>query len=181
MDEATIGANIRQIRLAGNASLTDVAKRAGMTKSTLSKIENGQISSPISTLLSIAVALGVRLADFVHEDQAVKNYVLTRKGEGRAIVRDGTRFGYAYEALGVDFPGRLANPFILTMRPGDKTGQFKHGGQEFLYLLTGQLEITIAGEVLLLKPGDFLYFDPNQVHKTRLIGRSVARALTCFV
>jgi len=152
-----------------------------MTKSTLSKIETGQISSPVSTLLSIAAALGVRLADFVREDEGQKNYVLTRKGEGRNIVRDGTRFGYAYEALGVDFPGRLANPFILTMRPGDKAGQFRHGGQEFFYLLTGELEFTIAGDVLHLKPGDFIYFDPAHLHKTRLIGRKVARALTCFI
>ena len=107
LDEKTNGANIRGIRLAHQASLTDVAKRAGLTKSTLSKIETGQISSPISTLLSVASALGVRLADFVQEDADESNYALTRKGKGQIIVRDGTRFGYAYETLGAGFAGAV--------------------------------------------------------------------------
>ena len=53
MDEVAIGANIRRIRLARKTSLTELAGRVGIAKGTLSKIENGQISSPISTLLSI--------------------------------------------------------------------------------------------------------------------------------
>ena len=181
MNEKTIGAKIRGIRLAHQASLTDVAKSAGLTKSTLSKIETGQISSPVSTLLAVASALGVRLADFVREDADEASYVVTRKGEGQIIVRDGTRFGYAYETLGTGFAGRLVHPFVLTIRPGDKTGEFKHGGQEFLYMLSGVLELTIGRDALQLNPGDFVYFDPTQVHKTRLIGRTPARILTCFI
>ena len=114
MDEKIIGANIRQIRLAGNSSLTEVAKRPVMTKSTLSKIESGQASLPI-------------------------------------------------------------------FRPGDKVGQFKHEGNEFIYLLSGELEVTICSEALVMKAGELLYFDPTQVHKTRPIGTPPARALTCFI
>ena len=67
MNEKSVGENIRTIRLASRASLTEVAKRAKLTKSTLSKIENGQISSPIATLLPIAAALGVKLGEFFRE------------------------------------------------------------------------------------------------------------------
>jgi len=181
MDETTIGANIREIRLAKKASLTDVAKRSGLTKGTLSKIENGQVSSPISTLLSIAEALGVHLSDFVREEAPAKRWTLTRKGEGRLIVRDGSRFGYAYEGLAVDFPGRLAEPFILTIRPQDRVGKFRHGGHEFIYLLSGKVEFTVGSEVFEMSEGDFLYFDSTLPHQTRLLGKEPARFLCCFL
>ncbi len=181
MDERTIGENIRKIRLAANASLTETAKRAGMTKSTLSKIETGQISSPISTLLSIASALGVRLADFVQEEAPEQRMILTPKGKGRLMVRDGSRFGYAYEGLAIGYPGRLVEPFLLTIRPEDKVGTFQHDGQEFIYMLSGHVEMTVGSEVFEMKPGDFLYFDPTLTHKTRLLGEKPARFLCCFI
>ena len=114
VSEQLIGANIRAIRQASKASLDDVAKRAGITKSTLSKIENAKISTPISTLVAIAKALGVRLAAFFKEEE-VSGYVLTRNGKGKAIVRDGTRFGYTYEALAIDFQNKPVEPFFLTI------------------------------------------------------------------
>lgn len=62
MDERTIGATIRQVRTAAGLTLTAVAKKAELTKSTLSKIENGQVSSPIATLVRLAQSLRVPLA-----------------------------------------------------------------------------------------------------------------------
>ncbi len=81
-----MGENIRAIRLAANVSLTDVAKRAGITKSTLSKIENGQVSSPISTLVAVASTLSIRLAEFYREAAHPPSYVLPswEKGKKRA-------------------------------------------------------------------------------------------------
>src|SRR5271156_6091430 len=83
MDERMVGENIRAIRLASKVSLTEVAKRAGMTKSTLSKIENGQTSSPISTLVAVASAMGVHLAEFFRESVGASRFILTRKGKGK--------------------------------------------------------------------------------------------------
>lgn len=181
MDERTIGHNIRQVRLGKKASLTEVAKRVGITKGSLSKIETGQTSSPISTLLSIASALGVHLSDFVREETSSARCVLTRKGEGRLIVRDGSRFGYSYEGLAVDFPNRLAEPFLFTIQPDDKVGRFEHEGQEFIYLLSGRVEITVGEEAFEMKKGDFLYFDPTLPHQTKLLGSRPARFLCCFI
>lgn len=181
MDERMIGANIRAIRNSSKASLDEVAKRAGLTKSTLSKIENGRTSSPISTLVAIARALGVRLADFFHEEESDAGYVLTRKGKGKAIVRDGTRFGYTYEALAVDFPNKPVEPFFLTISPGDKEGHFQHAGQEFIYLLSGKIELTLGETKMELHPGDSLYFDSTTHHALRLLGKKPARFLCFFI
>ncbi len=181
MDEQTIGANIRAIRQAAKVTLAEVAQRAGITKSTLSKIETGQISSPISTLLAIAAALGVRLSDFVREESAEKKWTFTPKGKGRLMVRNGSRFGYAYEGLAVDFPQRMVEPFLLTINPSDKGGVFQHDGQELIYMLSGHVEFTVGSERFEMSEGDFLYFDSSLKHQTRLIGDEPARFLCCFI
>lgn len=181
MNERTVGENIRAIRLASKASLTEVAKRAKLTKSTLSKIENGQISSPISTLVGIATALGVRLAEFFQEEDAAPRFVLTRKGKGKTIVRNGSQLGYSYEALAADFPNKPAEPFLLTVSPEDKAGRFRHTGHEFIYMLTGDMEFTLGGTKLDLHPGDSLYFDPTVTHSLKLLGRTPARFLCLFI
>lgn len=176
-----VGENIRAIRLASKVSLTEVARRAGMTKSTLSKIENGQTSSPISTLLAVAAALGVHLASFFRETEGAPRFVLTRKGKGKTIVRDGTRLGYSYEALAIDFADKPVEPFLLTISPGDKEGRFKHAGHEFIYMLSGDLEFILGKETLQLHPGDSLYLDPNQTHTLKPLHRKPARFLCFFI
>jgi transcriptional regulator with XRE-family HTH domain len=181
MDERTVGENIRAIRLVSKVSLTAVAKRAGVTKSTLSKIENGQTSSPISTLVAIAAAMGVHLAEFFREDKTSPRFVLTRKGKGKTIVRDGTHLGYSYEALAVDFPDKPVEPFLLTISPGDKEGRFKHGGHEFIHMLSGDLEFTLGEEKFEMHPGDSLYFDPRQTHVLKPLHKRPARFLCFFI
>ncbi len=181
MNEGMVGENIHSIRLASAVSLTEVAKRAGMTKSTLSKIENGQTSSPISTLTAIAGALGVRLAEFFVEAAEAPRYVLTRSGKGKTIVRDGSRLGYSYEALAVDFPNKLAEPFLLTISPGDKEGRFKHDGHEYIHMLVGDIEFTLGDEKFELHPGDSLYFDPRLTHILKPLKKKPARFLCFFI
>jgi quercetin dioxygenase-like cupin family protein/DNA-binding XRE family transcriptional regulator len=181
VDEKTIGASIRRLRTERGLSLTDAAKSASLTKSALSKIETGQISAPISTMLRIADALKVPLAEFFSEGRAQRNFALTRKGAGTPIVRDGTQFGYAYEALALAMPNKRAEPFLLTIAPGDPKGHFQHDGQEFIYMLSGKLEFSVGEETMVLEPGDSIYFDPNLPHSSRAVGKSPAKYLCVFV
>lgn len=181
MNEQDVGQNIRAIRQAAKATLDEIAKRAGLTKSTLSKIETGQISSPISTLLAISSALGVHLSEFFREEQKPASHILTRKGKGRHIVRDGTRLGYAYEALAVDFPNKPMEPFLLTISPGDKDGVFQHKGHEFIHMLAGKILFTLGEEQFTIAAGDSLYFDSGIPHGLKLVGQTPARFLCCFI
>ncbi len=181
MDESTIGNNIRMLRDRVGLTLTAAAQKSRMTKSTLSKIETGQVSPPISTLLRIAAALEVTISEFFLEPEKNPPYVLTRKGRGRIITRDGSKLGYSYEGLALEMKKKIGEPFLLTIRPGDPAGQFQHGGQEFIYMLSGQMEFTIGSEPLILEPGDSLYFDPTHVHKTRVKGKHPARFICIFM
>jgi transcriptional regulator with XRE-family HTH domain len=181
MDEGIIGNNIRTLRDRAGLTVTALALKSQMTKSTLSKIETGQISPPISTLLRIAEALDVTISEFFLEPEKSPLYVLTRKGQGRIITRDGSKLGYSYEGLALEMKKKIGEPFLLTIRPGDPPGQFQHGGQEFVYMLSGQMEFTVGGEALTLNPGDSLYFDPTHVHNTRVLGKSPAKFICVFM
>ncbi|MBL4576736.1 MAG: cupin domain-containing protein [Opitutaceae bacterium] len=181
MDEQLIGATIRQIRLSKGQTLTEVAKLASLTKSTLSKIETGQVSAPISTFMKIADAMGRELAEFFRKPSEQPSFVLTRKGEGDVLVRGGSKFGYTYEALAIGMQGKRAEPFILTIQPGDRKGTFAHGGQEFVYILSGKMEFTVGAEVMHLTAGDSLYFDPTKKHTTNVMGDNPVTFLCLFI
>lgn len=181
MNEQAIGANIRRLRSEAGQTLTAAARRAKLTKSTLSKIETGQVSPPISTLMRIADALGVPIGQFFVEPDGDPPFVMTRSNRGRTITRDGTRFGYSYQALALEMRDKLAEPFVLTIRPGDPVGKFRHGGQEFIYMLSGRLMFTVGKHQMTLGPGDSLYFDPTQEHTTRVVGKRPARFICVFI
>lgn len=181
MDEKTIGNNIRNWRLKKGLTLTETATAAGLTKSTLSKIETGQISPPISTVMRIGQALSVSLAEFFSEPRRAPNYVLTRKGKGTPIVRDGTQFGYTYEALALEMPGKRAEPFMMRIRPSTKTATFEHGGDEFMFIVSGKLEFTIDADTVVLNPGDSIYFNPRHRHTARALGNADVNYLAIFI
>ena len=181
VNEQTLGRNIRQLRHRAGMTLTSLAKKARMTKSTLSKIETGQTSSPISTLLRIAETLEVTISEFFIEEETNPPFILTRKGQGQIISRDGSQWGYAYEALALKLKQKIGEPFLLTVRPGDPKGQFQHGGQEFIHMLSGQMECSVGGTLLKLNPGDSLYFDPSFVHTTKVTGKRPAIFLCIFM
>ncbi len=181
MDEQAIGKNIRALRESKGLSLTEAAARAGLSKGALSKIETAQISSPIATLLAIAGALDVHLSRFFVEPEQKPSHVVTRKGKAPVISRGGSQYGYSYQALALNMPDKLAEPFLLTVRPGDKRGIFKHKGQEFIYMLAGRMRMRLGDEEVVLETGDALYFDPTLEHTCEALDRKAAQFLCCFL
>ncbi|MBN1910207.1 MAG: cupin domain-containing protein [Pirellulales bacterium] len=181
VDEQTIGANIRRRREEAGISLTELAGRAALTKGALSKIETGKGSPAISTVLRIAEALECPLSELFAEAEQALPYVFTPRGQGQIITRDGTRFGYSYEALALAMHDKTAEPFLLTIRPGDPSGTFHHAGEEFIHMLSGRMEFTVGEKKLRLQRGDSLYFDSSQPHTTRILGNRPATFLCLFI
>lgn len=181
MNERIIGRNIRKLRSQASLTVTAAAKKAGLTKSTLSKIETSQISPPISTLIRIAKALGVPIVDFFAEEKKEPPYVLTRQGKGQIVIGSGSQFGYSYEALALEKKHKYVEPFLLTISPDDPPGKFHHSGQEFIYMLSGCMDFTISQDKFRLKKGDSLFFDAGAVHKTHVAGKRPAKFLSIFI
>ena len=181
MDEQNVGNNIRKLRTQAGFTLTSIAKKADLTKSTLSKIETGQTSPPISTLIRIARAMNVPIVDFFADKDKQPTYVLTRKGQGQIVIQNGSQFGYSYEALALKKQHKYVEPFLLTINPDDPPGQFHHNGQEFIYMLSGSIDFTIGDNQFRLKTGDSLFFDSSCPHKTKIVGKKAAKFLCIFI
>jgi transcriptional regulator with XRE-family HTH domain len=181
MEQQKIANRIRKLRREAGLTLTGAAEKADLNKATLSKIETGQISPPIATLLRIAKVLRVSITDFFVDDEPQPVYVLTRKNHGSLVSQEGSKLGYNYEALALEKLGKAVEPFLLTIAPTDPPGKFHHLGQEFIYMLSGRMEFTIDDEPLVLRPGDSLYFDSNHVHKTRILGKLPAKFICVFI
>lgn len=172
---------IRNLRQEAGLTLSEAAEKAELNKSSLSKIETCQISPSIATLMRIAKVLGVSITDFFVDADPEPVYVLTKKDQGMVVSQDGSKFGYTYKGLALGKSGKTAEPFILTIDPSDPPGEFRHAGQEFIYMLSGRMEFTINEEKLLLTPGDSLYFDSANLHKTKILGRRPAKFLCIFI
>ncbi|MEW5818248.1 MAG: XRE family transcriptional regulator, partial [Spirochaetota bacterium] len=181
IDEKKIGENIRDIRKRIGITLDDLAEKVGITKSTLSKIETGKTSTPINTMLRIANALEVDITEFFLKRRDRPPYVHTRKGLGQIVTRDGSRFGYTYEALALKMVDKLAEPFLLTIDKNDNTGDFQHAGEEFVYILSGTIIYTIGNDSITLNPGDSLYFNSGIVHSMRVLSDTPVKLLFVMI
>lgn len=175
--EERIARRVRRLRRLRGLTLDGVGARAGVSKSLLSKIENAKVSSPISTYARIAAALGVTVGELLGEEDGGP-CVLVRRDERKPMPRDGTRFGYIYEALGYKKLHKRMEPFLLTYPAGlPQVPSFTHGGEEFVFVLRGRLEFVHGGRRFVLRPGDSLYLDGRVPHGGRAFGRRPAVAL----
>jgi mannose-6-phosphate isomerase-like protein (cupin superfamily) len=133
--------------------------------------ESGVNDIPVSALQNISKKYKVELTALLFGDEPyMKSFFLTRAGQGTAMER--TR-AYKYQALASGFAGRKADPFIVTVEPSPGNEPMhlnSHNGQEFNYVLEGQLLLSINGHELTLNEGDSLYFDASLPHGMKALG-----------
>jgi transcriptional regulator with XRE-family HTH domain len=164
--ERALGEQVRKLRRERDLSVSDLAGAAAISNGMLSKIENGQISPSLSTLQSLAVALGVSVTALFQEVDERRDASFVRAGQGAVIQRRGTKVGHVYQLLGDAIGSDIAvEPFLITLE--DKavpyTG-FRHAGTEFIYMLTGEVIYRHGEQSYHLKPGDSLLFDSAALH-----------------
>lgn len=180
MDERSIARNIKALRLNKRMSLDELSKLTGLTKGYLSKIERSHKAPPLSTLNKIALTMDVDVTFFLKENtEEVRDIKLAvvRKGKRKRVVTKGSLYGYEYEALAYNKPGKNMEPFIISPTL-DKEATFQHDGEEFMYVLDGVHEFTYDGKKYILKRGDSIYFDSRIPHSGRSLGNKKARILT---
>lgn len=176
--EDQIGQRIRQLRLERNLTQQVLANMAGMTKSYLSKIENSSTSPPISTLINITQALGMRLSTFFSSSIMQSPISIVKAIDRRTVPRSGSNFGYSYEPLAPNYPNRQMEPYIVTLpvNPEKKT-IFQHKGQEMLYIMQGTMKIFYGEEAFIAEEGDCLYFDAIVPHYAICVGEREVKCL----
>jgi transcriptional regulator with XRE-family HTH domain len=178
-----VGEKIRHMRSNKGLSLQQLAEKTGLSKPLISQIENEQVSPPISTLLKIANSLDTDISFFFQDQVREVKTAVVRSNERvispRRRVQGKAKLGYTYEALAATKPFKSMEPFLVTFEVKDPEDviKFSHEGEEFAFVLEGQLEFSSEGETIVLNPGDSLYFDSDQLHGFRAVGDSPAKAL----
>lgn len=183
--EASLGRRVREFRRARGLTLQQVAEQSGIAISTLSKIERDQMSPTFDKLLQLSRGLSVDIADlFGREPQAAGASALTpgwdvsRDGKGKVLVTP----NYEYSYLCPTMAQKHMIPVVAWVK-ARSLGEFgpliRHAGEEFLYVLSGAVEVHLehAGEPLLLAVGDSAYFDASQGHAFLAVGGRPARIL----
>jgi transcriptional regulator with XRE-family HTH domain len=177
--ESEIAKRIKAIRMEKGLTLDDLARQTGFTKGYLSKVENSPKAPPVSTLGNIARALKVSISDLLGEDSQRTSLCLVRRGERPLMARDGTAFGYSYEAVAHSYPNKTMEPFIITLPLGPKYKTiFQHEGEEILFVLQGTMRFFHGTEEYIANEGDCVYFDSSVPHFGEPIGPEEVK---CFM
>jgi len=167
-----VGEKIKQIREEKGLSLKDVAERSGFSSALLSQIENHMVSPPLGTLATLSKALDVEIGRFFwHKSKAP--FTIIRKDNRRSVSRvaskEGVKYGYSYEALAFEKKDRHMEPFLITLEPAtieDKSA-FSHEGEEFIFVLKGDMEVTLGEHSDVLHTGDCIYYDSTIPHRVQ--------------
>jgi len=166
--EIAIGRAIRGFRRQQGITVADLAERTGLSRGMLSKIENGNISPSLSTLQSLASALGVPLTSFLRGYEETRYVSHTKAGESVEVSRAGTRAGHQYNLLGhlqSVASGVVVEPYMITLsEKSDTFPTFQHDGVEMIYMLEGVVEYRHGDSLFRLEAGDTLFFEADAPH-----------------
>lgn len=179
--EAQIGWRIRKLRESKRLTLEDLSQRTGLSKALLSKIENGKVSSPVSTLLLISESLKVRLSYLIDDNgqQSEMKCALVRAGDRLKLDRGTEDFGFSYEMLAHSKPDKMMEPAVLIVENRRRYAvTYTHPGEELIYVLEGKMEFIYGKKKFLMEMGDAIYFDGDIPHGGRNISDRPLKVLT---
>lgn len=157
-----LGIRIQRYRSKKKLSLSELARRAGLSKSLISQIERGEANPTIESVRAIASALEVPVFLLVL-DEDESHSALVRKGERVALIMPDS--DTVRELLTPDVDG-ASTVLISRIAPGSKSSPspVSHEGEEWVFVLQGALLVHLQDESILLEEGDFLRFDPHLPH-----------------
>jgi transcriptional regulator with XRE-family HTH domain len=164
-NQGAIGAHLRQLRARRKLSLSQVASAVGISVGFLSALERSQMSGSVGTLRKLARFYKSNILDFFDANESSSRQV--RPAE-RKVLEAGE--GVRMELLA--WGNTVMEPHLFRIAPEAGSGDsYTHEGEEFMYILRGDLEITVEGEKYRLKPGDSFYFESATPHRWKNPGR----------
>ncbi len=170
--EVQVGDHIRQVREARGMTLQQLAERTGFSAALLTQIENRMASPSLGTLVKIANAFDTSVSAIIGGREE-REFSIVRKEDRRTVARVGLKEGgktpYTYEALGAGKAGRQMEPFLVRLKPLTDRHVVRntHEGEEFLYVLSGRVEVFLDDYADVLGEGDCIYYNstiPHHVH-----------------
>jgi len=169
-----IGKKIQEMRLLYGMTQQELADRCELTKGYISQLERDLTSPSIATLVDILQSLGTELGPFFTETEPEK--VVFHEDE--VFVKEEPDAGRTIHWIVPNAQKNEMEPILLTLEPGASTDKdFPHEGEEFGYVLSGTIQVNLAGQGHKAKKGEAFYYMADRVHYLRNIGKSVCRIL----
>jgi transcriptional regulator with XRE-family HTH domain len=176
MDDVDIGARLAQVRKRAGLSQRALAKKAGITNSTISLIEANNTNPSVGALKRVLDAIPIGLAEFFAMDvDGARDFVCRSKdlveiGKGKI----------SYLQVGRTMVGKRLQMLRECYQPGSDTGRvmLSHDGEECGLIISGQLEVTVDGERQTLSAGDAYSFDSTRLHRFRCVGDKPAHVVS---
>jgi transcriptional regulator with XRE-family HTH domain len=171
-NNTVVGSKIKGIRESKNISIEEIVESSGLSKEQILSIENGQNMPSLGPLIKIARALGVRLGTFMDDNDALGPVICRaedrEKSRSISFSNDATdaRMNMEYHPLAQQKAGRHMEPFIIDIAPNDNP-DYKlsaHEGEEFIYVMEGNVELVYGKETYTLKEGDSIFYDSIVKH-----------------
>lgn len=178
--ETAIGLRVRERAREIGLSSGALAKRVGLSRAMISKIENAQVSPSLATIARLAIALEFPVTSLFQGLDEERDALYTKAGSGPELSRPGTRAGHQYQLLGsLRGPAKRMEPMLVTLTSQrEQFSRYKHPGTEFLYMLEGQMDYGYGGASYPMSPGDSLQFDGQLLHGPVKLGSLPVRFLS---
>ncbi|MFB7251866.1 helix-turn-helix domain-containing protein [Microbacterium sp. NPDC056234] len=157
-----IARTLRREREAASLSVSELARRAGLSKATVSQLESGAGNPSVETLWALGVALGIPFATLV--DQQASAPTLIRADELAGV--PSAAAAYSATLLAASPPGARRDIYLIQAEPGDPRRSEPHhpGTVEHVVLISGQAHVGPTADTELLNPGDYLTYAGDVAH-----------------
>jgi transcriptional regulator with XRE-family HTH domain len=178
--EKRIGERIKYLRLKKSMGLVDLGRHTGLSASFLSQLETGRVVPTLRNLARIAMVFSKDLNYFFEPEPQTLFRVHRAKDRVRLPQTGVADPAYYFESLGYQVPDRQLDPYFaefLPKKPDREPRAHQHAGCEFLYLLTGQVDVQHGDVTHHVEAGDAVYFDATTIHSYRCAGDGTATAL----
>ncbi len=183
-DKNLIGAKIRQLRESREMTQQQLANASENSVELLEHIENGDVVPSLTPLIKIAKALDVRIGTFM-DDVQQRGPVIVEQGQTEKVIyfsgqKDQTKeSAMEFYSLASGKCDRHMEPFLIDVDIHDDA-EFKlesHEGEEFIYVVEGEIEIVYGSEKYTVSKGDTIYYDSVVPHHLHAYGEKPAKIL----
>ncbi len=175
-----LGDRIRKARELRGLTLKDLSSRTGIDVEALRRVEANETIPPLGELIKLGKAVEMKMGYFISSG-AEKPMVVVRSDSRPPISRFGKvrseKYGYFYESLAPNKSNRFMEPFLITMVPSEVQELSSHDGQEFIFVLEGEMRAQVEDQVEILRAGDAVYYDSQSPHLVKCAGNEPAKIL----
>lgn len=158
-----IGDRIKMLRISQKRTMEEIAKASDLSKSMISKIENNKTVPSVGALVKIAKTLGTNISSLLEQEGFLNAIITTRQKALENLTS--TDKGYSIYPYASGYHEKKMQPFLFVARKGEVIPhELSHEGEEFIYIIKGQMRMQIGEVGYVLNSGDSLYFSSIQRH-----------------